>query len=276
MKILIIGRPKSGTSMLAGKLKAGLDAHFHINSQLLFEPRGENWLEQLKANNVTKVLYSSNPHHISTLEDAIEISKHFDKKVIICRDPRDILISDTLYRWFHRHNPKSEYFQLALSLLLKKEKKPESVNLYEISSISINRGIPVSLERYKKNLKAENDKFSEPVLKLHSHGCHLVKYEDIISQENTHLNQYLGFSISSEIKSQKKAFLRTARSKTFGNWRNWFTREDIIFFKPLLEKSLSNLGYNINDWELNQSQNIDPHISSNYVKKLFNGEGDFQ
>ncbi len=276
MKILIVGRPKTGTSMLAGKIKTGLDTHLNLNSQFLFEPRAEDWIEQIQENNITKILYSRSPRHLSSLEETIEVGKKFDKKVIICRDPRDTLISSTLYRWYHRHQPEAKYFRQVLELLLQKEKNPASVNLYSISSISIRGGKSASLERYKATIKNENHMFSETASKLHHQNWHLVKYEDIVSQNNTALNEYLEFEISDDINFQRRAFLRTARSKTYGNWRNWFTEDDVIFFKPVFEECLEILGYDAQDWELNSEQQIDSSKSSSYIIKLFQGEGDFQ
>ena len=276
MKILIVGRPKTGTSMLAGKIKTGLDTHLNINSQFLFEPRGEDWIEQIQENNVTKVLYSRSPRHLNSYEDVIAVGEKFDKKVIICRDPRDTLISSTLYRWFHRHKPEAKYFRQVLELILQKEKNPASVNLYSISSISIRGGKSTSLERYQATIKNENNFFAETVSKLQYQNWHIVKYEDIVSQNNIALNKYLEFNISEEINFNKKAFLRTARSKTYGNLRNWFTEDDVLFFQPVLEESLKILGYDVLDWELNSEPQIDPSNSSSYIIKLFQGEGDFE
>lgn len=275
MKILIVGQPKSGTSMLAGRIKSGLDDHYRVNSQFLFEPRGSDWVAQLKSPNVTKILYSSNPRHLSEIDAMTEVGQLFDKKVIICRDPRDVIISDTLYRWFQGHNPKEEHFQKALSLVLRKEIDPSSVPLYEISSIKIQRGSMASLDKYEKLIKKEYDRFSEDASYLKSKGWCLVKYENIISEQVESLNQYLEFEIAKDITFQKKAFLRTARSKTYGNWKNWLTEKDVDFFKPVLNNSLEKLGYMKDDWELNPKPYIDPETSSEYMKKLFKGDKSF-
>lgn len=91
------------------------------------------------------------------------------------------------------------------------------------------------------------------------------------------LNQYLGFDIAKDTTAtttavdQKKAFTRTARSMTYGNWKNWFTQDDVIFFRPLLENSLQKLGYMVDDWSINSPQTIDPQTSSQYMIKIFYG-----
>lgn len=272
MKVLVVGKPKSGTSIIAGRIKAGLDAHFNVNSQLLFEPKINDGIPEIKDYSVTKILYSQNRRHLSSFEMAEEVGQLFDKKVIIYRDPRDILVSDTLYKWFQGHKPKEDFFQKALDLVLEKEKDPSSVNLYQISSINIHCGIASSLEAYAAVLKDEYDQFADDIFKLQDRNWCLVKYEDIILDSVQELNQYLEFEIAkdiSNISNQKKAFSRTARTKSYGNWKNWFTQDDINFFKPIFEKSLQTLGYGTDDWNINLNQNIDPKTSSEYMINLF-------
>ncbi|HIK31554.1 MAG TPA: sulfotransferase domain-containing protein [Oscillatoriales cyanobacterium M59_W2019_021] len=270
IKILVIGQPKSGTSMLAAKIKAGLDFHYGVKSQLLFEPKLRDGVLEIKKFNVTKVLYSPNPNHVFNYDRVQELGNLFDKKIIICRDPRDILVSNTLYRWFHKHKPKPEHFQKALDLVQKKEAKPSSVNLYEISSINIHRGMPKSLETYASTIQKEYEQFADTVSQIETSDWFPVKYEDVVSNHTKYLNQYLEFDISEDIAVvEKTAFARTARTKSYGNWRNWFTQDDIAFFKPIFEKSLQKLGYDSSDWGINSEQKIESKTSSEYMIKLF-------
>lgn len=270
MKVLVVGQPKSGTTMLAGRIKAGLDLHYGVNSQFLFEPKINTELPKIQDHNVTKILYFPRQHHISTCEQAEEIARLFDKKVIICRDPRDIIVSGALYKWFQGHKPKQEHFEKALDLVLKKESNPSSVNLYTISSIDVHSGIPCSLEKYRDFIQEIYNQFASDVSQLQSNNWYLVKYEDIISENILGLNHYLEFEIAQDTTAitHKKAFIRTARSMAYGNWRNWFTQDDILFFRPLLENSLQKLGYMADDWKLNSVQEIDPKTSSKYMIKL--------
>lgn len=256
--------------MLAGRIKAGLDFNYGVKSQLLFEPRLNDGIPEVKKFNVTKVLYSPNPNHVFDYDRVQDLGNLFDKKVVICRDPRDILISNTLYRWFHKHKPKPEHFQQALNLVQKKEAQPSSVNLYEISSINIHRGMPKSLEIYASTLQKEYDRFADTVSLLKTSDWCLFKYENVVSNHTKDLNKYLEFDISEDLSVvEKTAFARTARTKSYGNWRNWFTENDIAFFKPIFEKSLQNLGYDSSDWEINLEQKIESKTSSEYMKQLF-------
>lgn len=58
-------------------------------------------------------------------------------------------------------------------------------------------------------------------------------YEDMVGKNFDGLSQYLGFQTGEEAEvptSTGKA--KVVRKKAVGNWRHWFTEEDVELFKP--------------------------------------------
>jgi hypothetical protein len=54
------------------------------------------------------------------------------------------------------------------------------------------------------------------------------------------------------------------RSKRHGQWRHWFTPEDVASFRPLMEPYLRQYGYST-DWTLAPDPVIRPDEASEYV-----------
>jgi hypothetical protein len=67
---------------------------------------------------------------------------------------------------------------------------------------------------------------------------------------------------------------RVIRSKSYGNWKDWFTPSDVDFFRPLVIEYMQMFGYH-DTWELNSNPYIDPSINSQYVMKLIEEANEF-
>ena len=68
-----------------------------------------------------------------------------------------------------------------------------------------------------------------------------------------------------EIKIPKK-YNRVERTKSSGDWKNWFTQEDIYYLKPIFEEFMNK--YNYTDWNINFEKFISKEYSSDYIKKV--------
>jgi hypothetical protein len=79
----------------------------------------------------------------------------------------------------------------------------------------------------------------------------------------------LGFEIQADatvpIASGKA---KVIRKKTAGDWRNWFTEEDVTLFKPAFTPYMEFIGYDTHDWTLSPQPLIEPEYSSVYIRNL--------
>jgi len=257
-RVLIVGLAKSGTSILAYRIANGLPG-----AKLNFEPGGATGLIDYDNHRelcmhekvVTKSLF---PYHSKVKWNIL--SKIYDKKIFIVRDPRDNIISNFFYIWNHGHNPSPEKFEKAYTEVLKKEEDP---------SLPFHKCIMGTI-RPKRFL----EKTYLPVIdfkKNHSKNWHILKYEDLMDGNVDALNEYLGFEIKQDAEVSK-AFKRVVRSKAYGSWRNYFSARDVARYKPFMNRILKNLNYNHEDWKLNNPQELDPAVGSEYMKKLFEGK----
>ena len=97
----------------------------------------------------------------------------------------------------------------------------------------------------------------------------LFKYEDMIAKNYDAINDYLGFQVLEDAEvPTKTGKAKVARKKSTGDWRHWFTDEDIPLFKPVYVPYMELMGYNGNDWALSPDPVIEPEYSSRYMQQL--------
>jgi hypothetical protein len=97
----------------------------------------------------------------------------------------------------------------------------------------------------------------------------LFKYEDMIDGNFESLNEYLGFAVKADGEvpaSTGKA--KVVRKKASGDWRQWFTEQDVELFKPAYKDYMELIGYDLNDWAFDENPVIEPEYSSIYMQNL--------
>lgn len=243
--ILITGSPKTGTTALYHSIKNALPP----DSICQFEP--ENRQMALPENIKKPVL-------VKSFVPASSAYDFFNKKVLITRDPRDHLISTLLYRPYNlisRIDPedtnRGEYIEEFLELLKKKEADPRSISVRELQELQ-------DLWKIQHYGKKMIDYY-----RAHP-GIFLFKYESYIDEELAELETYLGLrlNIASDVPQK-----RVIRSRAYGNWKDWFTPEDVAHYKMLFRDYMSEFGYN-DSWELNPNPKLDPALGSGYVARI--------
>ena len=270
MKILIYGQGKSGTTILLYKIKKALENKFpDIVHDLVFEPLGvvENdqglsfrFLKKqtpVKNNYLVKALVANFKNHGFKLEDVKKLNA--EKNILILRDPRDQWLSSFFYKWRTKVKTAPEQFQQVLRLIECKEKNPDLLPMFAINGFSVAEQqlaaekLTVMLSRLVKIKKhAENN------------GWLVYYYESLLDNNFEDLNQYLNLKVGDGEVDEKFSFV--VRTKATGNWRKWFTPQDVEFFKPIFNAYLTDLGYDATDWKLNSPAELDANQGSNYLK----------
>ena len=96
-----------------------------------------------------------------------------------------------------------------------------------------------------------------------------LTFENMVENKLDDLNAYLGFEVQSDAEvpsSSGKA--KVIRKKASGDWRHWFTEEDITLFKPTFTPYMEFIGYDCEDWNLDPQPIIEPEYSSVYMQSL--------
>ncbi|WP_160153830.1 sulfotransferase family 2 domain-containing protein [Microbulbifer sp. ALW1] len=270
MRVLICGLSKTGTTYLAEKVKRSLEDYLGRVVQEVFEPKsieitngglyyGHKTYQKLsKPEEVVKVLADSGP----SSESIIAAQNFFDKKIMIVRDPRDRLISGTFYRWHSGHNPDPEKFHRSLRLTKHKEKNPEDIPfmfLFNQNPIFFCPGKADFGASYRSALRLMDDLDND---------WYIIKYEDIVDGNLSGLGEYLGLNIADKV-SVSAGRARVARSKSYGNWRTWFTEVDVNYFKPIFKEYMERNGYDFSDWELSKVSELPSKEGSEYMLKIY-------
>ncbi len=262
LRVLIVGLAKSGTSILTYRIAEAIP-----DSKIFFEPNGAKGFNNLDLhlkiceNNkaVTKCLFPW--HDKQDKENIKKISRLYEKKIWIIRDPRDNIISNYLYMWNTSYNAPKEKFEAALKMTQEKEKNPTSIPFYQLFKTLNDPGLFVT---------KQYDAILRQVVEMQSEW-HILKYEDLVSGNLEALNNYLGLEVNTTATVPEN-LNRVVRSKKSGNWREWFTEEDIKFYKPIMEKYLDFFNYDADDWVLSAQPELSSEKGSEYMNKLHHGK----
>jgi hypothetical protein len=194
--------------------------------------------------------------------------EHYDRKIWMARDPRDAAVSRMLYRWHRGFSGKKKQYETHLDLVLKKEKDPQSIPFFEICRYTghsdwhrtADQVFEEEQHRYEQMLK---------FVKILEDDWFFLTFENMVENKLDELNGYLGFEVESDAEvpsSSGKA--KVIRKKASGDWRHWFTAEDITLFKPAFAPYMEFIGYDCEDWNLDPQPVIEPEYSSVYMQSL--------
>jgi hypothetical protein len=266
MKVMILGTGKSGTTALVFKVAGGLP-----NCQAFSGGRPGKYIDDYE-NAVYKHTYEESKGKSFELFREHLKKEHYDRKIWIARDPRDVAVSRMLYRWQKGSEEHKEQYQAHLQLVLQKEKDPRSIPFYEICRYIGYKGWPTSTEEVIEQERVRYQRMGDFVKSL-GEDWFLFTFEDMVGTKYDALNTYLGFSVEEDAEiptSTKKA--KVVRKKSTGDWRHWFTEDDVEHFKPAYTPYMEVIGYDCQDWTLSPEPVIEPEYSSMYMQRLAQGK----
>lgn len=271
--ILIIGTAKSGTTAVYKSVKDAIGE----NLTSYFEPNASEFNAALRSR-AKQILVKITLIDRAQYKDLYDDIHHFDKKIMVIRDPRDILISNLLYtvRWM-RFSKDSERLNIFLTALKEKEADPQSHSV--LSLYQLRDRLESEVMQSWESPRSWQDEYNDYAIAIRmiqkNPDLHILRYEDYVDGKLEGLSAYLGLDIQgnadvSSLKEQhsiKKSLRNIARSKSYDNWKNWFTAQDVVAFRPLFEPLMTASGYS-DDWALNATPKIDPAKSSAYVTRI--------
>lgn len=262
MKIFILGTGKSGTTALVYKVAGGLP-----NCRAFSGGKPGKYLGNYE-NAVYKHTYEESKGksfklYMDHLKDV-----HYDRKIWMARDPRDVAVSRMLYRWQRGNKGQKDQYKAHLELVLKKEKDPRSVSFSEIYRYARFNSWPISLEAVFAEEQVRYQRMYEFVKGL-GDDWFFFTYENMVTKNFARLNTYLGFGAQEDAEvPQSTGKAKVIRKKSTGDWRHWFLDQDIRLLKPAYSPYMELIGYNCDDWRLAENPVIEPEYSSVYMENL--------
>jgi hypothetical protein len=261
MKVMILGLGKTGTTALLYKVAGGLP------NCLAFSGGKPGKYVGGYENAVYKHTYSERKGKTFDLFRQHIADERYDRMVWIARDPRDAAVSEMLFRWHRGYWGRKRQYQAHLDLVLKKEKDPKSVPFHVICRYAGRaEKWPITTEEVVETERVRYANMAEFVKSLGSEWF-LFKYEEMVSGKYAGLNQYLGFEVEKD-GQVPEAYGKVVRKRASGDWRHWFTDEDVEVFKPAYLPYMDMIGYDRNDWGLSPTPVIEPEYSSVYMQSL--------
>jgi hypothetical protein len=186
--------------------------------------------------------------------------QQFDHRLVLVRDPRDILLSGIFFL------PQNEHFGLwdqdeQLNALIKNLKaKMEQPSSRPVLS-GLLPGIPLSsLSSFFGAFWTLREQIDN--------GCRPVFYDDVIADDLDGLWRELDLP-EKPLRTDNR-WGHVPRSKATGNWRRWFTETDVAELRPLLDPILEAFPEMDPNWDLAKSPLLTPAESIDYIVKTVN------
>ena len=186
----------------------------------------------------------------------------------MARDPRDAAVSRMLYRWHRGYFGKRKQYEAHLKQVLKKEQDPRSVPFYEICRYTGHNGWPRDKEAVFEEEQIRYQRMRE-FIKILGDDWFIYRYEDMVNKEFNALNIYLGFQTNADAEVPSGTGKeKVVRKKAYGDWRHWYTEDDVALFKSAYLPYMEAVGYDCSDWNLSSEPIIEPEFSSEYMQRL--------
>lgn len=259
-KIVIFGQYKSGTTALFSKVKNSLPG----DTRLLFEPLtcdvepgdAERWV-------LSKTILKF-PGHPQPVDYAAFMG--FERKIYLVRDPRDWLVSATLFLPQEKESiyGDSQAIRRVLNYLQRKQADPGGEPLGRLLEYILSAPPAMTIEAFAQrtaNLHAWCMGFGRSL-----RDAFRFRYEDMVQGLWQPLEGYLELPLSGSGEVDPGTS-HVVRSKAAGSWKNWLTAEDADFFAPYFRDYIHEYAY-LPEWELNAEPVIDPAHGSDYVKRV--------
>ncbi|MGD9058024.1 MAG: hypothetical protein PVF38_17890 [Desulfobacterales bacterium] len=262
MKIFILGTGKSGTTALLYKVAGGLP-----NCQAFSGGKPGKYVGNYE-NAVYKHTYDKRKGKNFDIYINHLKQEQYDRKIWMARDPRDAAVSRMLYRWHRGYIGHMKQFKTHLNLVIKKEQNPHSVSFYEICQYTGYDGYPRSIEAVIEEERVRNQNMADFIKEL-GDDWFLFRFEEMVDKKFGPLSEYLRFKVAADTEvpvSTGKA--KVVRKKAAGDWRHWFTEEDVELFRPAYLPYMESIGYDCTDWALDPNPVIEPQYASMYMKGL--------
>jgi hypothetical protein len=260
MKIGIIAPAKSGSTTVYEGIKKALAVARRHQVYSIFEPQTAKPISNLMRANWSQDLV------VKIMVDKVCETKSdfhfywFDKRIVLTRDVRDMAVSSLLFRPMISQ-VSDERMNSFLEIIRKKERDPASIPLFEIHRQANALGISyIDWSVYKS--------FLDDLIRISkSYDSILLKYEDFYDGKVAHIEEALQLPLkTSDLENSWVSHIQ--RKGGHGDWKNWFTKEDVDFIKQHFSEYSSYFGYDLEE-KPPMEQSIDPKYASEYISRKY-------
>jgi len=253
--ILILGLAKTGSTGLYNNVKAALADAGH-DYYCLFEPTRPDQLHSIdryapELPLLTKVMIAREP-------DLQLRYDRFPRRVTLLRDPRDMIVSFLLFRPFIRADVPWQQVEPFVEAIRAKERDPASASVQALHHLADDLG----LASYRLDRVVEFMEWQEAL--IDRHDVFTIRYEDFIAGRLDGLCAYLGLAVDTGAAASPW-LAHILRSGESGDWRHWFTEEDVTAYRPYVARYMKRFEYP-DEWALADDPVISTETASAYIE----------
>lgn len=271
MKVLVIGKAKTGTTALASLIRASLgDCALVMEPKSVFDIVGAG-ITGPQGNAVIKIIFehfNSRRRHLNAIAHG-EFNFPVEKLVFIKRDVRDEMISRLMYfaKVLQNTQPDPEKWEQWISHLQVKERDPGASSFRDLCDI-FKEIFAVDVWNNIVNVNLKISVHFEKFIRTGIRRDYLiVDYADLVGNELGPLAGYLGVEIKDSPETVDLGqFAYTRRSSTCDNWREFFTESDVALLRPIFKPLFGESSFT--DWELIRKDSLNPDFYSGYVRRM--------
>ncbi|HSJ45210.1 MAG TPA: hypothetical protein VK923_11070 [Euzebyales bacterium] len=253
--ILILGLAKTGSTGLYNNVKAALAAAGH-DYYCLFEPTRPDQLDSIHRYAptlplLTKVMIAREPH----LRLRYDL---FPRRMTLLRDPRDMIVSFLLVRPFIRADVPWEQVEPFVEAIRAKERDPASSSVQDLHRLADDLGLAsYRLERVVEFMEWQESP-DRPPRRVHGalRGLH--------RRTPGRAERVPGLDVDKSAAASPW-LAHILRSGESGDWRHWFTEEDVTAYRPYVTDYMKRFEYP-DDWVLADDPVISSETASGYIE----------
>lgn len=272
MRVLVVGKAKTGTTALVSLVRQGLapcNLVMEPGSVLTFGSASQAEV----GNEAIKILwehYRGRRRHLDAIVHG-EFGFPVDKVVFISRDVRDEMVSKLLYHGKIARDdglipePRTDVMARWVQALQDKERDPAGVSFRQLCR-TFDALFGIDLWSRITDM-AEKRAYEAYIHEGVARDRYVLAYEDMVVGRTQGLAEYLGVPLATDMATVDLGqFGHTRRSGRAGNWRSFFTTEDVEILRPLITQMLP--GDQYRDWDLAPAPVLDPDQVSGYVARI--------
>lgn len=260
-KIVVFGQYKTGTTGVFTQIRNSLPS----GSRALFEPASyepETLDDKRWVLAKTILKFAGHPEPVD-----YDSFLCFDRQIMLCRDPRDWLVSFALFQCQEKPSiyRSEEAMAWVMSYLRCKEADPRSYPLKDLLDFIFSLPPAMATDFFAKRtqgLQAFCMQFADRLRSNHF----LLRYEDFVDGRLADLSDYLELDLIGDAQVDEQ-FAHVPRTCAYGDWKNWLTAEDEALFRPYFDAYIRHYGYET-DWRTNDHPKIDAQHGSEYVARV--------
>lgn len=270
MNVLVIGKAKTGTTLLASLIRDAIGA-----TDIILEPKSVlEFGDQLIGNSaphVVKIIFehfNARPRHFNAIVHA-EFGFALERVVFIRRDIRDEMISRLIYfsKVLSGKGLAAEKWDRWLEFLRTKEARPQDVSFQEMCH-EFHAIFDISAwDNIVRAHVRDGARFEAFIGKSVARDKLIVDYEDLVKGDVACLSSYLGRVVPRDVHGVELGrFEYTRRSGRSGNWKQVFTPADVEILRPIINEAFGEAAPT--DWQLEPTTSLPAGDYSEYVTRM--------